>query len=436
MKNVSIFIVALLAFFSNLFSQNEKNDKNDKNEKKNFSIKLGTSDINFFSEKNPLEGFFSSDRNSIGPSSGIELGYNINDHVGLYLDGTIGLVKNYRWKVGNSQFVKLSNGVKIHALPNNKIDPYLRLGGGYHRSNAYIENDLKISDKQLFRTSKVNFPLVDGGVGVNLWMHPNLGINVNSTYNHVFSKQSSNYLDFWKHDLGLVFRFKNFLNGNKISYEDNEKDQKSSSDDEKDLKQNNSKKEDSKNSNKSEDKSTNDGKLDLTKKHLITNLNNDLLYGLKFNNKNKSNSDTTKSSSIPNQQKPEKSNEKPSIKENKEKDKPLNNTTTKTKNKNTVNTNSSVNKNVKNKTKKHKKNKTEKRGKNNKKSNKNRSKNNRNNRGKHSNKRPNKKRSNTNKNRKSFSRKVSYKDEYNIISYPCHIFKIWKKFLPIKKSFF
>ncbi|WP_185852372.1 OmpA family protein [Blattabacterium cuenoti] len=201
MKNVNFFIVALFTFFSSVFSQDSK---------EKWFIKIGAHDINYYPIKSPFKGFLLKKNNSFNPIiSSIELEHNIKKHIGLYLDASLGMVDNPRWKVGNNFFIKISPGVNLYILPHYKFDPYLRLGGGYHKFNNYINRELRISETKYFKTNKKNFFLLDGGLGINLWLVSNFGINLQSTYNHVFAKQSRDYLNFWKHNVGLIFRFGN-----------------------------------------------------------------------------------------------------------------------------------------------------------------------------------------------------------------------------------
>ncbi|WP_185857531.1 OmpA family protein [Blattabacterium cuenoti] len=201
MKNVNFFIVALFTFFSSVFSQDSK---------EKWFIRIGAHNINYYPITSPFKGFFLKRNNSFNPIiSSIELEHNIKKHIGLYLDASLGPVDNTRWKLRDSFFIKLSPGVNLYIFPHYKFDPYFRLGAGYHKYNNYLNRELRISETKYFKTNKKNFFLLDGGVGFNLWVVSNFGINLQSTYNHVFAKQSIDYLNFWKHNVGLIFRFGN-----------------------------------------------------------------------------------------------------------------------------------------------------------------------------------------------------------------------------------
>ncbi|WP_341655975.1 OmpA family protein [Blattabacterium cuenoti] len=200
MRNVNFFIIALFTFFSSVFSQEDSKEK--------WFIRIGAHDINYYPITSPFKGFFLKKNNSFNPIiSSIELEHHINKHIGLYLDASLGMVDNPRWKIENNLFVKLSPGVNLYMLPHNKFDPYLKLGLGYHKFNNYLNRELRISETKYFKTNKKHFFLLDSGLGLNLWLVPNFGFNIQSTYNQVFAKQSEDYLNFWKHNVGLIFRF-------------------------------------------------------------------------------------------------------------------------------------------------------------------------------------------------------------------------------------
>ncbi|WP_341658700.1 OmpA family protein [Blattabacterium cuenoti] len=204
MKNVNFFIIALFTFLSSVFSQ--------ENSKEKWFIRIEANDINYYPIKSPFKDFFLIKNNNFIPIfSSIELEHHIKDHIGLYLDASLGMVNNTRWKIENNLFLKLSPGVNLYISPhnNNKFDPYLRLGLGYHKFNNYFNRELKISETKYFKTNKKNFLLLDSGLGLNLWLVSNFGINIQTGYNHVFAKESEDYLNFWKHKIGFIFRFGN-----------------------------------------------------------------------------------------------------------------------------------------------------------------------------------------------------------------------------------
>ncbi|WP_185864661.1 hypothetical protein [Blattabacterium cuenoti] len=202
MKIVNFFIILSLFMFSSfIFSHNHNTDK------KCF-VKIGTHDINYFPINYPFKNFFDKKQNSFDPViSNIEIGHNLNKYIVLYTNASSGMIKNNKWELEDVFFFKSVSGINLHVIPNHKIDPYLKFGAGIHNFNNYKETKLKISDTKYFQTNKKNFFVIDGGIGLNLWLVPNFGVSIESTYNHVFARQSKDYLNFWKHNIGFIFSF-------------------------------------------------------------------------------------------------------------------------------------------------------------------------------------------------------------------------------------
>lgn len=208
MKKVNFFIIALFSLFSFVFAQYDQ---------KKWYIRIGYNDMNYYPMDNPFKCFLQKKNhnvNSLVPN--IELGHNINPNIGLYLEGTLGMVDNERWKIKESFFLKLGPGINFHFFPKYWLDPYMRLGGGYHQFD-YSNKTLTVSDSKYYKLNRKNFFLLDGGFGMNFWIVSNLGLNLQSTYNQVvpspyFLTEKAN---FWKNTIGLAFRFgENYLSDN------------------------------------------------------------------------------------------------------------------------------------------------------------------------------------------------------------------------------
>lgn len=198
MKNINFFIITLFVFSSFAFSQDYD---------KKWLFKIGTHDINYFPIKSPFKNFFYKNQNSFDAViSNIEIEHRFNKYIGLYADASLGMVKNNKWRLDDGFFFKFGNGINFHLI-SKKIDPYLKLGGGIHKFNNYKGKKLRISETKYFKTNKKNFFFLDGGMGVNLWLVPNFGVNIQSTYNQVIARQASDYLNFWKHNVGFIFSF-------------------------------------------------------------------------------------------------------------------------------------------------------------------------------------------------------------------------------------
>ncbi|AWU43801.1 OmpA family protein [Blattabacterium sp. (Cryptocercus kyebangensis)] len=199
-KKFNFFIIAFFVLLSSVSSQYSHS-------KKKWSIRIGANDINYYPRSYPIKFFLHKKNNSINPIfSNVELVHNINKNLGLYLEGSLGMVDNNRWKIIDGFFLKFGPGINFYFLPQYWFDPYFRLGGGYHKFN-YKNKILRISGSKFYKLNKKDFFLLDGGLGINFWIVSNFGINIQSTYNHVFATHSRDYLNFCKHSMGLVFRF-------------------------------------------------------------------------------------------------------------------------------------------------------------------------------------------------------------------------------------
>ncbi|WP_185856385.1 OmpA family protein [Blattabacterium cuenoti] len=213
MKNVNFFIITLFAFFSFVFSQSQYSQNK-------WSIKIRSHDVNYYPIiKSPFRYFFYKRNNSLNPFfSDIEIVHHLTKNIGLYVNGTLGMVDNNRWKIMDSFFIKFNPGINLHLFPKYRIDPYLILGGGYHQFN-YENSALKVSVSDYsyyYNLNQKHFILLDGGVGMNLWVVSNVGVNLQSTYNHILTtptpfiaEAKEDFLNFWDHSMGLVFRFGN-----------------------------------------------------------------------------------------------------------------------------------------------------------------------------------------------------------------------------------
>ncbi|AWU45995.1 OmpA family protein [Blattabacterium punctulatus] len=197
-KKFNFFIITFFVLLSSVFSQYSQ---------KKWSIRIGANDINYYPRSNPIKFFLHKKNNSINPIfSNIELVHHINNNMGVYLEGALGMVDNNRWRIIDGFFLKFGPGINFYLLPKYWFDPYFRLGGGYHQFN-YKNRILRLSGSKTYKLNKKNFFLLDGGLGINFWIVSNFGINIQSTYNHVFANHSKDYLNFCKHSLGFVFRF-------------------------------------------------------------------------------------------------------------------------------------------------------------------------------------------------------------------------------------
>ena len=70
---------------------------------------------------------------------------------------------------------------------NGWFDPFVGVGGGYN----WLDSEGEAT--------------VNGGIGINFWLHENIAINVQTYYKHSFNEDV--LLPYFQHSLGVVFRF-------------------------------------------------------------------------------------------------------------------------------------------------------------------------------------------------------------------------------------
>ncbi|WP_185851185.1 OmpA family protein [Blattabacterium cuenoti] len=207
MKNVNFVILffSLFSFpFSLLLSQSETKDILYK-----WSIQSGAYDVNFHPINFPLKNFLYKRNNNISnPFSTIELIYKVNKNMGVFFHSSLGKVQDPKWKIKNALFFKFNPGINFYLFSIDWLDPYFKLGTGYHHLEyKKRKNILRIGRSNYYQLARKGFLMLDGGLGMNIWMIPNFGINLQSLYNHVFSRLSKGYLNYWEHNLGLIYRF-------------------------------------------------------------------------------------------------------------------------------------------------------------------------------------------------------------------------------------
>jgi len=198
MKHLKVAVLALLliAGFTNVNAQDKNNP---------WAIGVGTNAVDFYPTNAPEmqtpaglstvwfdEFFNASDHYSILPSvSRITVSRYLNDGFTFEVAGTLNRIT----KVGDNAASDLAYYSADGALKYdlNKIfgetdwfDPYATVGGGY----TWL-GDLG--------TGTFN-----GGLGVNIWLSKNVGINIESKYKHTFD---SNIIQHFQHSAGLVFKF-------------------------------------------------------------------------------------------------------------------------------------------------------------------------------------------------------------------------------------
>ncbi len=210
MKKIIIFLITFFIILPNILAKN----LNSNSKKNKWFAKISNNNINYFPIKQPFKNIFYINNNDLFNSLNIGGGYNNNSkkYLSMYFDLDLGFIKNFRWNLKNQKLCQLNSGIELHLLPDYKIDPFIKIGAGYNYVD-YRNKNLDISKTQYFMSNRKNFGILDSGLGVTYWILPNLGITLQSCYNHVFYPTSSyTFLDFWKHNIGLIHRFSNESN--------------------------------------------------------------------------------------------------------------------------------------------------------------------------------------------------------------------------------
>ncbi|WP_185882592.1 hypothetical protein [Blattabacterium cuenoti] len=209
MKNIKYLFILWLLLSSCSVVHSQSLFKNPRSQKK-WEIQIGIDDLNYPPINSPFKNFFIKNNNNILlPFYNLKLVNKITKQIDLYLDSSFGITENNKWNTNDGHYYKIIPGINYHIYKYARLDPYLKLGLGYHFFN-YDNHQLIISKEKTFLENATHFLLLDGGIGMNLWILPDIGINVQSEYNHVFSHTKpvlKDYLNFWRHSMGIVYNF-------------------------------------------------------------------------------------------------------------------------------------------------------------------------------------------------------------------------------------
>src|SRR5690606_924955 len=212
MKKLSILLTTILLLISaDAFSQNML---------KKWYISGGVHAINHPSVRGFGEGLFETDNWSfVPPLSQLSVARTLNRSFAVDLQASIGEIDNKRLEnVGvENEFMALVGLGLRYRFANGYImketswfDPYLRFGANYYRmpyrgmefngivdtGGDALENGAGV-DNDHFALS--------GGLGINFWIWPKIGINIETQYVAVPATKSD-YIDFFQAKAGLAFR--------------------------------------------------------------------------------------------------------------------------------------------------------------------------------------------------------------------------------------
>lgn len=226
MKKLSIlFTLILLLISADSFSQNML---------KKWYISGGVHATNHVSVRGFGEGLTDMDNWSfVPPLSQITVARTLNQSFALDLQASIGEIDNKRLMIDNEFMVLVGLGLR-YRFANGYIlketswfDPYLRFGANYYRMpyrglefNPVVYGDDGMGNQipmsgviDVHGDALENGAVADndhfaisGGLGMNFWIWPKIGLNIETQYVAV-PGMKSDYIDFFQAKAGLAFRF-------------------------------------------------------------------------------------------------------------------------------------------------------------------------------------------------------------------------------------
>lgn len=210
MKKISILLTTILLLISSdLFSQNML---------KKWYISGGVHAVNHPSVRGFGEGLFDGDNWSfVPPLSQISVARTLNRSFSVDLQASIGEIDNKRLMIDNEFMVLVGMGLR-YRFANGYImketswfDPYLRFGANYYRMpyRGLEFNGVMDVHEDLLENGAIadndHFAL-SGGFGINFWIWPKIGLNIETQYVAVPAIKSD-YIDFFQAKAGVAFRF-------------------------------------------------------------------------------------------------------------------------------------------------------------------------------------------------------------------------------------
>lgn len=238
MKNFSFIITILFLLISvDSYSQNML---------KKWYISGGVHAVNHPAARGFGDGLTKGDYWSfVPPLSQISIATTLNRSFAVDLQASIGEIDNKRLMIDDEFMALVGIGLR-YRLANGYIlketswfDPYLRFGANYHRmpyrglqfdpavydaDGNMISGVVDVKDDVLENgaiAANDHFAL-SGGLGINFWIKPKFGLNVELQYVGV-PDIKSDYIDFFQAKAGLAFRFgKSDRDGDGIYDEDDE----------------------------------------------------------------------------------------------------------------------------------------------------------------------------------------------------------------------
>ncbi|NER17220.1 OmpA family protein [Spongiivirga citrea] len=189
MKHLSRLLIAVMLFagISNVSAQ-------DKNNPWQFSFGVNAIDLYPTNSDKAFAGpwfdeyFNVSDHWNILPSiSTIAVSKYVGDGFSLGARGSLNRIENAGdVRVDDLSHYAIDGTIKYNLTEGKKFDPFVEIGGGY----TWVDD--------------IGAGTINGGLGFNYWFTENLGLNVQSSYKHVFEDYG---FEHFQHVLGLAIRF-------------------------------------------------------------------------------------------------------------------------------------------------------------------------------------------------------------------------------------
>ncbi|MXV37250.1 OmpA family protein [Flavobacteriaceae bacterium Ap0902] len=186
-----------------------------------WGISVGAHAVDHTSVRGMFDGFFDYDDYSVVPPlSKISVIRHLGGRLSADLTASVGEVDNSRLLVNDELFINAGLGLRFQIVQDSWFDPYLRVGASYHKFDYEgIDIDANNPRQVLEGTGynggnmvytdfngKEDYFMVQGGLGLNLWLTDNIGINLASDFNAAPS-EDSDYINFFQHTAGLTFKF-------------------------------------------------------------------------------------------------------------------------------------------------------------------------------------------------------------------------------------
>ena len=189
MKHPSRFLIALLLVvgISNVKAQDKNNP---------WQVSFGVNAVDVYPTGSDKafageifdEYFNVSDHWNILPSiSTIAVSKYVGDGFAIGARGSLNKIESLGDVAADDlSYYAIDGTIKYNLTEGKKFDPFIEIGGGY----TWFD--------------EIGAGTVNGGIGFNYWFSESLGLNVQSTYKHVFEDYG---IEHFQHVVGLAIRF-------------------------------------------------------------------------------------------------------------------------------------------------------------------------------------------------------------------------------------